>query len=90
MQLAPQWAGKIHLIWNDFAFQMQPDLKGLAATFFFGKCLLASTNYPNAICSFGGSLATLRAPQLGAIAIREAVARAGIPPEMIQVGLQHN
>jgi hypothetical protein len=44
-----------------------------------------SIYYPNGICSFGGSLATLRGPQLGAIAIREAVARAGIPPEMIQV-----
>lgn len=34
--------------------------------------------------SFRGSLAPLSAPQLGAIAIREAVRRAGIPPEDVQ------
>ncbi len=34
--------------------------------------------------SFGGSLASLSATKLGAIAIKEAVIRAGIKPEMVQ------
>jgi acetyl-CoA C-acetyltransferase len=33
-----------------------------------------------AIGSFGGALAPLSAPELGAIVVREAVARAGVPP----------
>jgi acetyl-CoA C-acetyltransferase len=34
--------------------------------------------------SFGGSLKSLSATELGAIAVRQAVARAGIKPEMVQ------
>jgi acetyl-CoA C-acetyltransferase len=36
------------------------------------------------IGSFGGTLSPLSAPQLGALAIREAIRRANIPPEMVQ------
>jgi hypothetical protein len=35
--------------------------------------------------SFGGQLASIKAPQLGAVAIKGAVERAGIPPEYVQV-----
>src|ERR1700750_2087040 len=36
------------------------------------------------IGSFGGSLKDISAPQLGAIAIKGAVAKAGIKPEQVQ------
>ena len=37
--------------------------------------------------SFGGQLASIKAPQLGAVAIKGAVERAGIPPEYVQVNM---
>jgi acetyl-CoA C-acetyltransferase len=40
--------------------------------------------------SFRGSLATVTAPQLGAVAIREAVKRAGIAPEDVQEVIMGN
>ena len=36
-----------------------------------------------AIGKFGGSLAKIPAPELGALVIREAVARAGLKPEQV-------
>ncbi|MXV15667.1 acetyl-CoA C-acyltransferase [Hufsiella ginkgonis] len=42
------------------------------------------------IGSFGGSLSSLTAPHLGAIAIREAVARAAVDPQLVQEVLMGN
>ncbi len=42
------------------------------------------------IGAFNGSLASLTAPQLGAIAIKEAVNRAGIPPESVSEVIMGN
>ncbi|MDR3697559.1 acetyl-CoA C-acyltransferase [Mucilaginibacter sp.] len=44
--------------------------------------IVAATRTP--IGSFGGSLASLAAPQLGAIVIKSAVEKAGLKPEQIQ------
>src|SRR5512138_1031450 len=42
------------------------------------------------IGSFRGSLSSLTAPQLGAVAVREAVRRGGIPPAAVQEVLMGN
>jgi len=47
--------------------------------------VLAGARTP--IGAFSGSLASFTAPQLGAIAIREAIARAGIQPEEVEEAL---
>jgi len=44
--------------------------------------IVAATRTP--IGSFGGSLASLSAPQLGAIVIKSAIQKAGIKPEQVQ------
>ncbi len=44
--------------------------------------ILAARRTP--IGAFNGSLASLKAPQLGAVAVKDAVAKAGIKPEDVQ------
>src|SRR5436853_7377500 len=42
------------------------------------------------IGGFGGALASLSAPELGAAALRAAVARAGVPPEAVEQVIMGN
>src|SRR6478672_210553 len=63
---------------------MRTILKRPPTTGLFGKPIMSDAYILSAcrtpIGKFRGSLSSLPAPELGAIAVREAVARAGLPP----------